>query len=60
VVLHALDILIHEETVVVTSGATALNVVGVGYDFDREFVVFHLDAPLVPGQTLSLQLKFVR
>jgi hypothetical protein len=60
VVLHALDILIHEESVVVTSGATALKVVGVGYDFDREFVVFHLDAPLFPGQTLSLELKFVR
>jgi hypothetical protein len=60
-VLHALDILIHEDSLAVTSGGvTALQVAGVGYDFDREFFLIHLDQPLVPNQTVTFSIKFVR
>ena len=61
IVMHALDIIIDEESVSVTRGSTTpISLTGVGYDYDREFLILHLDTPLAPGQTVNINMKFVR
>jgi hypothetical protein len=58
--MHALEIQIDEDSVRLSSGSTPIQLSGVGYDFDREFLILHVDKPLAPGQIINISMKFTR
>jgi hypothetical protein len=60
VVLHSLETEILEDLVEVELDGFTVEVVGVGYDYDREFVILYTADTLTPGLPLTVHIEFIR
>jgi hypothetical protein len=60
VVLHSLDTEILEDRVELLLDGFSLTVSGVGYDYDREFLILYTQDTLSPGLPLDISIEFIR
>merc|ERR1739848_945710 len=60
ITLHAHQLIIDEETVLVEESETdeEISPIGHEYDLDRQFYVIHLDKPLKNGTIYDVSIKF--
>ncbi len=59
-VLHSLDTEILEDRVELLLDGFSLTVSGVGYDYDREFLILYTQDTLTPGLPLDISIEFIR
>ena len=60
VVLHSLDTEILEESVELLLDGFSLELAGVGYDYDREFLILYTEETLTPDLPLKIHIEFIR
>ena len=60
VVLHSLDTEILEESVELLLDGFSLELAGVGYDYDREFLILYTAETLTPDLPLKIHIEFIR
>ena len=59
-VLHSLETVILEERVEVAMDGFPVAVSGVGYDYDREFLILFTEDTLLPDLPLTINIHFIR